>query len=209
MVAVLTHYGIELRGRSAERMARCPFHEDDKPSLQVNVEKNLFTCVACGAGGTVLDFVARMERCSLPRAVEHLLAFVDKAVLDRDAAAEASGAAARPVGRAQPEAARRRRSTRSPGNGTVLRMSLFSLGRLLATPGILESVSADELGAALGRHAVGDWGEVDASDSQANNRALIEGTRILSVYRSSAGIKFWIITEADRSATTVLLPEEY
>jgi hypothetical protein len=62
---------------------------------------------------------------------------------------------------------------------------------------------------ALRRHARGDWGDLDDEDLQANERALKDGTRLLSAYHSSAGTKFWIITEWDRSATTVLLPEEY
>ena len=62
---------------------------------------------------------------------------------------------------------------------------------------------------ALRRHARGDWGEVDAEDWKSNDRSLQEGTRLLSAYRTRSGIKLWIITEADRSVTTVLLPEEY
>ncbi len=58
-------------------------------------------------------------------------------------------------------------------------------------------------------HIVGDWGDVDEHDRAQNERALQEGTRLLSVYRSTGGVKFWIITEADRSVTTVLLPEDY
>jgi len=63
--------------------------------------------------------------------------------------------------------------------------------------------------AALARHASGDWGDVDGSDWSANDEALERGGRILSSYRAKDGTKFWIITEGDRSATTVLLPEEY
>lgn len=62
---------------------------------------------------------------------------------------------------------------------------------------------------ALSRHITGDWGEVDAEDKRANDQSLIDGSRLLSAYRSQDGTKFWIITEADRSVTTVLLPEEY
>ncbi len=61
----------------------------------------------------------------------------------------------------------------------------------------------------LGRHSQGDWGNLCDEDRQANNRALVEETRLLSAYKSKAGKKFWIITEADRSSTTVLLPEDY
>jgi len=61
----------------------------------------------------------------------------------------------------------------------------------------------------LSVHQAGDWGDVCDDDRQANNRALTEGTRLLSVYHSATGVKFWIITEADRSVTTLLLPEDY
>ena len=83
------------------------------------------------------------------------------------------------------------------------------LGRLFTTPGVLERVAGDAVLAALGRHVRGDWGDVDAEDRAANDRALEEGTRVLSSYRDAAGVKFWVITEADRSSTTVLLPSEY
>jgi hypothetical protein len=63
--------------------------------------------------------------------------------------------------------------------------------------------------AALSRHVIGDWGDVCEEDKKANNHALKDGSRLLSKYRDSRGTKFWIITEADRSATTVLLPEDY
>jgi hypothetical protein len=59
------------------------------------------------------------------------------------------------------------------------------------------------------RHQAGDWGDVCAEDRLANDCALVQGTRVLSVYHSAARVKFWIITEADRSSTTVLLPEDY
>ena len=85
----------------------------------------------------------------------------------------------------------------------------FSTGQLLSTPGALEKVPPDEMLTALSRHVRGDWGEVGAEDRNENELSLQEGFRLLSVYHTQASIKFWIITEADRSATTVLLPEEY
>jgi hypothetical protein len=85
----------------------------------------------------------------------------------------------------------------------------FSLGRTVATPGVLANVPDDEIQSALSRHHHGDWGEVCKSDWQANEQGLLEGDRLLSVFRSKAGVKFYIITEHDRSATTVLLPDEY
>lgn len=85
----------------------------------------------------------------------------------------------------------------------------FELGRLLATPGVLEAVPAAELENALCRHAQCDWGELAEIDRLANDDALISGGRLFSAYRSSGNVKFWIITEADRSCTTMLLPSEY
>lgn len=85
----------------------------------------------------------------------------------------------------------------------------FNLGRIVITPGALQALSSAEVWAALGRHAAGDWGALGAHDLAVNEEALSRGLRLLSSYRSIRGAAFWIITEADRSATTVLLPEEY
>ena len=86
----------------------------------------------------------------------------------------------------------------------------FRLGRIVATPHALKVISNQDILAAISRHQTGDWGELtSAEDRVANDRSLVDGTRILSAYRSASGLKFWIITEADRSATTILLPEDY
>lgn len=85
----------------------------------------------------------------------------------------------------------------------------FPLGQLVATPNALASIPNDEILTALSRHVCGDWGALEREDWQANERALTGGERLLSAYLSTAGVKFWIITEADRSVTTVLLPEDY
>jgi hypothetical protein len=61
----------------------------------------------------------------------------------------------------------------------------------------------------ISRHARGDWGDVCDDDKQANDDALIHGERLLSSYRTSKGVKIWVITEADRSSSCLLLPEEY
>ena len=91
----------------------------------------------------------------------------------------------------------------------------FKLGRLVATPGALEHlrrIHSDPL-EWLRRHQHGDWGDVDSQDRAANEQALQAGHRLLSVYRihrpPHPPFRLWIITEADRSATTLLLPEEY
>ena len=89
--------------------------------------------------------------------------------------------------------------------------ALFPLGRLVATPGAIELLrNADEdlLPALLERHRSGDWGDVPKEDAQENEFSVRYGFRILSSYRV-AGERLWIITERDRSATTLLLPSEY
>ena len=105
----------------------------------------------------------------------------------------------------------------------------FPLGRVMATPGAqhafalaevyrghgarrtgAESTVTESLAASLlARHVAGDWGDVDAEDRAANERALKDGSRLLSAYELPTGERVWIITEADRSATTLLLPHEY
>ena len=85
----------------------------------------------------------------------------------------------------------------------------FELGRLLITPGIKDCLQHDEVMDAVNRHSRGDWGDLAAEDAQKNEWAIREKERIFSVYHSRGRQKFWIITEADRSSTTVLLPEEY
>jgi hypothetical protein len=83
------------------------------------------------------------------------------------------------------------------------------LGQSVATPNALAHLTQADISAALARHAVGDWGDLCAEDKQVNDQAVVEGSRILSAYQAANGTKFWIITEADRSVTTVLLPEDY
>ena len=85
----------------------------------------------------------------------------------------------------------------------------FPLGQVLSTPGALSALGDIEILVALSRHARGDWGDVCDGDRGRNELALRDGSRLFSVYRAQSGEKFWIITEADRSATTVLLPHEY
>ena len=85
----------------------------------------------------------------------------------------------------------------------------FSLGQTVITRGALAVLTAEDVQAAVRRHSSCDWGDVCPEDWQLNDAALRDGTRLLSAYRSSGGTRFWVITEADRSATTVLLPEEY
>lgn len=78
------------------------------------------------------------------------------------------------------------------------------------TPGLQDAIECQEFMEALERHRNRDWGEVGAKDWEANQQALLHGRRLFSVYDSiSTGARFWIITEADRSSTTGLLPSEY
>jgi hypothetical protein len=83
------------------------------------------------------------------------------------------------------------------------------LGEVLASPGVQAAVPREDIQKAIVSHMLGQWGDVCPEDAAANERALVEGERLLSVYHSSAGVKFYIITEADRLHTVVLLPEEY
>ena len=87
----------------------------------------------------------------------------------------------------------------------------FALGRIVATPGVLEALedAGQTPGEFLARHAVGDWGELDDNDRQENEFSLARGFRLLSAYTLNNGTRIWIITEADGSATTLLLPSEY
>ncbi|MFI5397703.1 MAG: hypothetical protein ACHQ9S_19375 [Candidatus Binatia bacterium] len=87
--------------------------------------------------------------------------------------------------------------------------SKFPLGRVVATTGAYDALTPLDIKRGIFFHSQGDWGDVCEEDKRLNDRALIEGTRILSAYVAENGTRFWIITEADRSATTVLLPEEY
>ena len=85
----------------------------------------------------------------------------------------------------------------------------FPLGATVITPTALNELNEDEVRNALQRHHCGDWGHTCDADREENELSLKEGHRLFSVYYSSAGRKFWIITECDRSVTTVLMPEDY
>ena len=99
---------------------------------------------------------------------------------------------------------------------TTTTASKFNLGQILATPGALEALrqSGQTPQFFLARHLHGDWGEVCSEDKQLNDQALVDGSRLLSAYRTLKGERIWIITEAadeegKRAATTLLLPSEY
>lgn len=86
---------------------------------------------------------------------------------------------------------------------------LFPLGRVYMTRGAMGVLDEVDIRTALVRHSCGDWGDLDEEDKKENNYSLKHGFRLLSAYKARSGRKFWVITEADRSMTTVLLPEEY
>lgn len=92
----------------------------------------------------------------------------------------------------------------------------FPLGKVVATPGALEAL--EQAGQSpfefISRHSAGNWGDVCPDDQSANDQSLIDGSRLLSSYRTTKGVKLWLITEAaddrgHRSVTTILLPDEY
>ena len=91
----------------------------------------------------------------------------------------------------------------------VFKSQKFSPGCVAVTANAAQNLSHDEVTTALRRHLRGDWGELDPYDRQENERALREGGQLLSVYRNSKGLRFYVLSEADRSATTLLLPEDY
>jgi hypothetical protein len=88
---------------------------------------------------------------------------------------------------------------------------LFELGQVVGTPGAIQALidAEQDPGKLLRRHMTGDWGELDDEDKEENELSVREGFRILSAYRLNSGVKVWLITESDRSVTTILLPREY
>ena len=88
---------------------------------------------------------------------------------------------------------------------------LFPPGRIATTPGVAEAFAGRTylLAGLLSRHLTGDWGDLDADDRAANREALATGARLLSAYESAGLPRVWIITEADRASTFILLPEDY
>ena len=91
---------------------------------------------------------------------------------------------------------------------TPMHPARLFLGRVLATPGALDVLDHASTAAILRRHMIGDWGDLDEEDREMNERALVHGDRVLSAYTIN-GTRLYVITEADRSATTSLLPQEY
>jgi hypothetical protein len=94
-------------------------------------------------------------------------------------------------------------------SATARPIAKFRLGKIVSTPNALDQLTQEDILMGIQRHQAGDWGNVDTYGHAANDRALIEGKRLWSVYHAGSGVKFWLITEASRSHTTVLLPEDY
>ena len=93
----------------------------------------------------------------------------------------------------------------------ISKQPAFELGQIVATPGALAALkkAGQQPGEFLTRHINRDWGDLDEEDRKENEYSLEHGFRLLSAYKTNAGDRVWIITEADRSVTTLLLPEEY
>ena len=102
-----------------------------------------------------------------------------------------------------------RNSNNNVLNAVRSRRKKFDIGQTMITLNAHAHLTQEDILGALYRHIEGDWGDLCAEDRQANETALREELRLLSVYRSKSGTAFWVITEADRNTTTVLLPEEY
>lgn len=99
-----------------------------------------------------------------------------------------------------------KKANQSEPNSTINR---FDLGHVVITPHAQEKLINVDVSNALRRHVLGDWGDCCADDKAENEFALDKHLRLFSVYHDSNENKFWIITEADRSVTTILLPEDY
>jgi hypothetical protein len=91
----------------------------------------------------------------------------------------------------------------------ALLIAKFRLGKIVSTPNALNRLTQEDILTGIGRHQAGDWGDVSEDDRARNEAALERGLRLWSVYHARNGVKFWLITEASRQVTTVLVPEDY
>ena len=90
-----------------------------------------------------------------------------------------------------------------------LEQQKFLLGKIVATPAALQSLSVEDICRAIDRHVCGEWGMVSDADRAENEFALKHGLRVMSVFASKGGVRFWVVTETDRLVTTLLLPDDY
>lgn len=95
------------------------------------------------------------------------------------------------------------------GGASLPKQPLFEMGQAFITPNAEAALHPEDVVMALKRHQSGDWGDVEPEDCYTNQRALRIGASLHSAYQDHNGVKFWIITEADRSTTTILLPMDY
>lgn len=94
-------------------------------------------------------------------------------------------------------------------SASAIPIARFRIGKIVSTANALEQLTREDILRAIGRHQAGDWGDVSEDDRTKNELALKQGQRLWSVYHAANSRKFWLITEADRRTTTVLLPEDY
>jgi hypothetical protein len=92
---------------------------------------------------------------------------------------------------------------------TTLPIAKFRLGKIISTPNALDQLTQEDILMGIQRHQAGDWGDMDEHGRDENELSLKLGMRLWSVYHAANGVKFWLITEGDRSHSTVLLPEDY
>ena len=92
---------------------------------------------------------------------------------------------------------------------TTVPFAKFRLGRIVATPTALAYLTHEDIRRGIERHQAGDWGDVGEEDRKENEFSLTRRLRLFSVYHAESGVKFWMITEADRRSTRVLLPKDY
>ena len=163
---------------------------------------------------THCDSCGEFKFCRLAGCADDICAFCPDC--DQESQGDAAATVEATFENAYPEMKARRRGAISiPPNdedlGLDARPSLFPMGQVVATPGALAALAAAavELSVLLARHAVGDWGDVSAADWKENESSLNHGFLLISSYRLTGGAKVWIVTEADRTATTLLLPSEY
>jgi hypothetical protein len=218
---VLQHYGVFDRFTHGwdSLVGPCPIHKGiDQTQFRISISKNCWYCFGdCQGGGNIIDFVAKMEGIKPIEAVSRMAEWFglksdgpSKPPLNIETkTAPASASSSALDGFSEAIGASTASITAPAICDSSVPQTKFPLGRIVATPHALSVIQNGDILRALQRHHIGDWGDVCEEDRQANDYALVEGTRLLSSYRSVGGTKFWIITEWDRSVTTILLPEDY